>query len=177
MILAIDPGPMQSAYVAYQGRCVLEHGLMLNCELVSMLSSRGHEMNRMAVEMVACYGKPVGVDVFDTVLWIGRFWERWVTRPGNSVHLVYRRDVKLHLCDSLRGVTDANIRQALIDKFGPGKDKAVGRKATPGPLYGIKSHEWAALAVAVTWWDTMRGPNPSAMPCPICGPADACRCA
>jgi hypothetical protein len=39
---------------------------------------------------------------------------------------------------------DANIRQALIDKIGP-----QGTKAQPGPTYGIKSHSWAALAVAV----------------------------
>ena len=30
------------------------------------------------------------------------------------------------------------------------KDAAIGKKATPGPLYGVKSHAWAALAVAIT---------------------------
>lgn len=35
----------------------------------------------------------------------------------------------------------------------PGKEKAIGKKATPGPLYGVVGDEWAALAVAVTWWD------------------------
>jgi len=39
---------------------------------------------------------------------------------------------------------DANIRQALLDLIGP-----QGTKKTPGPTYGIKSHTWAALAVAV----------------------------
>jgi hypothetical protein len=39
---------------------------------------------------------------------------------------------------------DANIRQALLDLIGP-----QGTKAQPGPTYGIKSHTWAALAVAV----------------------------
>jgi len=54
---------------------------------------------------------------------------------------------------------DANIRQALIDRYGPGKDKAIGQKKTPGPLYGFKSHEWAALAVAVTWMDQQGAKN------------------
>ena len=45
-----------------------------------------------------------------------------------------------------------NIRQALIDRFG-GKEKAIGLKKTPGPLYGISSHAWAALALAITYSD------------------------
>jgi hypothetical protein len=54
--------------------------------------------------------------------------------------------VKLHLCESVRA-NDSNIRAALIDRFGPGKEKAVGRKATPGPLFGLKGDEWSALAI------------------------------
>ena len=48
---------------------------------------------------------------------------------------------------------DANVRAALIDRFGPSKRKAIGLKATPGPLYGVHSHMWSALAVAVTYGD------------------------
>jgi hypothetical protein len=59
------------------------------------------------------------------------------------VQLVYRRDVKLHLCHSPRA-KDANVRQALIDRLGP-----QGTKKNPGPTYGMKSHLWAALAVGV----------------------------
>jgi hypothetical protein len=60
-----------------------------------------------------------------------------------DVELIYRKDIKLFLCGTMRA-KDANIRQALIDKIGP-----QGTKAQPGPTYGIKSHSWAALAVAV----------------------------
>ena len=69
-----------------------------------------------------------------------------------------RRAVKLHLCGSARA-KDTNIRAALIDRFGGtgGRRAAVGLKASPGPLYGIRSHEWAALAVAVTWHDQHSG--------------------
>ena len=70
--------------------------------------------------------------------------------------MIYRKDVKLHLCGSPRA-KDSNIRQALIDRFGPGKEKAIGLKKTPGPLYGVKSHVWAALAVAVTHLDGADG--------------------
>jgi hypothetical protein len=65
-----------------------------------------------------------------------------------------RKDVKLHLCGSPRA-KDANIRQALLDRYG-GKEKAIGSKHQRGPLYGIRSHLWAALAVAVTYQETKR---------------------
>ena len=90
---------------------------------------------------------PVGREVFDTVLWIGRFLEAWDRRGGRHV-LVYRKDVKLFHCESVRA-TDANIRAAIIDRFGPGKSKAIGTKAAKCPLYGIKGDEWSALAVAL----------------------------
>ena len=44
---------------------------------------------------------------------------------------------------------DTNIRQALIDHYGGSKAEAIGVKAKPGPLYGIKADEWSALAIAL----------------------------
>jgi hypothetical protein len=46
------------------------------------------------------------------------------------------------------------VRQALIDKFGPGKELAIGKKASQGPLYGLTGDFWAALGVAVTASET-----------------------
>jgi hypothetical protein len=66
---------------------------------------------------------------------------------GGKVTRVFRKDIKLHLCNSPRA-KDANVRQALIDRIGP-----QGTKKNQGPTYGIKSHQWAALAVAVYGWD------------------------
>lgn len=89
---------------------------------------------------------PVGKEVFDTCIFVGRFQQSW--RDPNAVRLIYRRDVKLHLCGNARA-KDSNIRQALIDKLGP-----AGTLRAKGPLYGVKSHAWAALAVAVTALET-----------------------
>lgn len=156
-VLAIDPGTEQSAYVVFDGERVEEGCILSNEMLLSSLecrSVRGLPWDQhLAIEMVASYGMPVGREVFETVFWTGRFCESWDSQ--GHWDRIYRQDVKLHLCQSPRA-KDANIRQALIDRFGPGKDKAIGRKASPGPLYGLKSHMWAALAVAVTWWDLHR---------------------
>jgi hypothetical protein len=89
--------------------------------------------------MIASYGMAVGASTFETCVWIGRFIE--VSRV--EVELIFRKDIKLFLCGTMRA-KDANIRQSLLDLIGP-----QGTKKTPGPTYGIKSHTWAALAVAV----------------------------
>jgi hypothetical protein len=60
--------------------------------------------------------------------------------------------VKMHLCGNTRA-KDGNIRQALLDRFGPGKAIACGTKKQPGPLYGVSKDVWQALALAVTWSD------------------------
>lgn len=139
-ILAIDPGPTRSAWVVWDGRRVVDSAWCENA-LVRDVIHDNLRYCQVAIEMIASYGMAVGAEVFQTCVEIGRFLE--VSR--GSASLVFRRDVKMHLCGSARA-KDANIRQALIDRLGP-----VGTKKTPGPLYGVKSHIWAALAVAVTY--------------------------
>jgi hypothetical protein len=149
-LLAIDPGNTQSAYVLYdveQAR-PLKWAKMPNAELLDALDF-ALPADSLAVEMVASYGMPVGREVFETCVWIGRFIERWT---GNF-RLVYRADVKLHLTHSRRS-KDPHVRQALLDKFGPGKELAVGLKKSPGPLYGLTGDCWSALGVAVTAAET-----------------------
>jgi hypothetical protein len=150
MIIGIDPGTSESAWVVLQDGIPLYHGKELNAELLNHL--RGDRWPRegvlLAVEMIASYGMPVGKEVFDTCLWIGRYCEAWESR-GGSVRLVYRREVKQFHCGTVRA-NDANIRAALLDRYGPGREIAIGTKKAPGPLYTIKGDEWSALAVALT---------------------------
>jgi hypothetical protein len=148
-ILAIDPGNEQSAWCAVADGVPVRWEKESNAAVLERLRNGGWgEYKTLAIEMIASYGMPVGREVFETVRWIGRFQEAWEAR-GGTVKLVYRKQVKFHLCNSARA-TDANIRAALIDYFGPGKEKAVGRKAHPGPLFGLKGDEWSALAIALT---------------------------
>lgn len=145
-ILALDPGTNETGWVLYDGQRIHSSGVMPNLSMVTYLS--GHPAGRLAIEMVASYGMAVGKEVFETCVWIGRFVQASPLR--NNVEFVYRRDVKMHLCGSTRA-KDANVRQALLDKLGP-----QGTKKEPGPTYGVKSHAWAALAVAVTAFETKR---------------------
>ena len=149
-ILAIDPGNEESAWLEYSDG----HPWWWAKELNKTVRRRIEQSpaDQLHVEMIASYGMPVGAEVFETCVAIGRFLEVWkrtsVNRHRLGYSLVFRREVKLHLCNSARA-KDANVRQALIDRYG-GRDVAIGRKANPGPLYGISGDCWAALAVAVT---------------------------
>lgn len=148
MMLAIDPGTSESGWVwLLDGGGVHNSGVWANAAVLDMVASH-HD--KIAIEMIASYGMAVGREVFETCVWIGRFIQ--AAKNPDDVRLVYRRDVKLHLCGSPQA-KDPNIRQALLDMFprtGGGKTPQIGTKAQPGPLYGVSSHAWAALAVAVT---------------------------
>lgn len=147
MILAIDPGTVESGWVLFEDGKVEASGVDQNGDIIQWIRDGGMPgyvplPRTLAIEMIASYGMPVGAEVFETCVWIGRFVESW--RHFAAPRLIYRKDVKMHLCGTPRA-KDGNIRQALIDKLGP-----AGTKKKPGPTYGVKSHAWAALGVAVT---------------------------
>jgi hypothetical protein len=144
-VFAIDPGNEESAWCVLVDGKPFESGKEANAELLERVKAWRAEGWLLAVEMIASYGMPVGREVFETCVWIGRFVQAW----GGEHTLVYRKDVKVLHCGSARA-TDANIRASLIDRFGPGKPKAIGSKAAPGPLYGFRGDQWSALAVALT---------------------------
>ncbi len=148
LILAIDPGTDISGWCLFDGTRVRDSGVADNYDLLRWVTES--RAQTLAIEMVASYGMPVGRETFETVRWIGRFQQAWA--HPEEVKLVYRKDVKLYLCGSLKA-RDANIRQAILDRFartGGGKTPQIGTKSKPGPLYGVSSHAWSALAVAVT---------------------------
>lgn len=151
LVLALDPGTTQTGWCVYcacgTSECgIQDSGVMPNPEMLAMLQTRRRAGMQLAIEMIASYGMAVGREVFETCVWIGRFQQAWF--DPSAVRLIYRKDVKLHLCNSPRA-KDTNVWQALVDKFGP-----PGTKAAPGALYGVKSHARAALAVAVTALET-----------------------
>jgi len=138
---AIDPGPKQSGWVLFDGKTVLDSGVADNHDVLRWVQA-GPVADQLAIEMIAGMGMTVGQETFETVRWIGRFQQAW--REPERVRLVYRRHVKQELCGNQQA-KDKNIRQALLDRVGP-----QGVKKAPGPTYGVSTHAWSALAVAVT---------------------------
>ena len=153
IVIAIDPGPTHSGWVIYDGERVSAGAPDTDNAKLMMTMAVAHALEgdlirpHWAIEWITSYGMAVGAEVFETCYQVGKLCAQL------PCERIPRREVKQHLCQSARA-KDANIRQVLLDRHG-GKD-AVGRKKSPGPLYGTRSHMWAALAVACTWWDTRK---------------------
>jgi len=147
IILAVDPGSEQSAYIGWDGYKIRFAHIAENELILAGLGSL-EDMHTITIEKIESYGMPVGKSVFDTIFFCGRFYEVWTRlNLDNNVEFIPRRQVKLHLCNSARA-KDSNIRQALIDRFGP-----PGTKKSPGLTYGLKKDLWQAFALAVTFYD------------------------
>jgi hypothetical protein len=152
MILAIDPGNIQSAYVVLDKNLKPMRFDKIENDLLNQVIHEelyNNKIEHFAVEMVAHYGlgMPAGKEVFDTCVWIGRFWENADRFLKTKKQLIYRKEEKINLCGSMKA-KDANIRQALIDRFG-----VVGTKRSPGWFYGVSKDVWSAVAVGVTYAD------------------------
>jgi len=154
-ILAIDPGTVKSGFMLFTDK--LEHNDVLsNEELLELVKK-----DTLVPDMVVCegfrsYGNAVGESTFETAYYIGRLWQ---TCLNMSIpwKLVFRPDIKLHFCHTSHA-KDTNIRRALLDLFpatGGGATPQVGTKKEPGPLYGVSSHSWSALAIALFARDNM----------------------
>lgn len=156
-VLGIDPGPVTSHWAIYDGKTIQAGSFENEKYRTEGQPSHpygddwaGATWTDVAIERVASYGMPVGADVFETVWWTGRMHE-WYDGHlvGQTMMRPTRKEIVLHLCNSPRA-SDANVRQALIDRLGP-----PGTKKSPGMTYGISRDRWAALAVAVYAYDKL----------------------
>lgn len=166
-ILAIDPGTDKSGVVLYSqtgARPIVLAEVMDNWHLLAQLRAGAFGHSSFAIEQICSYGMAVGKSTFSTVEWSGRFIEAWVSSAWSTdptvgsptgfeikVLRLPRLEIKVHLCGTAKA-KDANIRQALIDRLGE-----PGNKKNPGPTFGVTSHMWSALAVAVVAADKIEG--------------------
>lgn len=153
-ILGIDPGTTESGVAIYDtdSHTVPYMGIVDNEALLRDVMPQPFDV--VAIEMVASYGMPVGATTFETVYWIGRFAERCMNWVGEeNVFRYYKKtDINPTICFN-PNVKDKNISaaiQSLFPQTGGGSKPAIGTKSQPGVLYGIKSHIFPALAVAMT---------------------------
>jgi hypothetical protein len=143
ILLAVDPGPKESAYVTYQDGIILAHDYLPNDDLRAILRWTPRVYDLMVIEWIEGYGLTVGRETFETCLWAGRFIEV----SGHDCR-VGRKAIKSHLCNTT-AAKDKDVRAALIDKLGE-----PGTKKSPGPTFGIVGDEWSALALAIYWAET-----------------------
>lgn len=142
-IAGLDPGTGESGFVVIETEpfAILLHTIELNHKLISEVRPEMTRCDAFGCEWMEEQGIRLNDDTTETVLWAGAMiweWGWW-----DRVELVRPRAIKKHLYGANTG-NDSRKRQSLIERFGD-----PGTKRQPGPLYGIKGHEWSALAVAV----------------------------
>ena len=121
-ILAIDPGTEQSAWCIFETVGTKDHpiqfGQNVNEDLVKHLDYArpwSRELpDLLVIEMIKSYGNVMGDSVLQTCVWIGRFIQSWGARP---YELIPRKRIVTQFCVNPRA-NDANVRQALIDRWG-----------------------------------------------------------
>lgn len=153
MILAIDPGNIESAFVIVENDLskVIEKDKVDNDLLLNLIAfwsnNEEYKIDYVAIEGIQSYGMAVGKSVFETCYYIGRLIESTKRDLMRNPVMIYRMEEKMCLCHSTKA-KDSNIRQALIDRFGE-----VGTKKNQGYFYGFKKDIWSAMAVAVTYYE------------------------
>jgi hypothetical protein len=120
-VLAVDPGSSESAYVFLRDGCPVKFDKVRNDVLRAMLSGDTWygwlgetPEDVLAIETIESYGMGFAKDIAITLIETGRLIEAW----GGPYRCIPRKDVKLTLCGTMRGVNDAVIRQRVIDHYG-----------------------------------------------------------
>jgi Holliday junction resolvasome RuvABC endonuclease subunit len=141
ILLAIDPGNVQSAYtiIDVETHTPIFFDKIDNKEFLDLIENLNSYTTRLypkkvVIEMIANMGMSAGKTLFDTARWIGRFQQKSID-VGLEVELIYRNEVKMSLCGHPRA-KDGNIRQALIDEF--------------GLIPNMSADEWQSFAVGIT---------------------------
>lgn len=153
-VLAIDPGNERSGWLVLSDEGLpVEFGVEDNEAVLEYvrepeLLGIGDPIDIAVENIQPRYGLPLGWTVINTSQFIGMLRE--AARPL-PVTLITRTEIMDHLGVAPRGNADQGVRASLVDRYGG--ESAIGRKAEPGPLYGISTHVWSALSVGVTWQD------------------------
>jgi hypothetical protein len=167
LILAIDPGPEESAYVLLeQGKRSWKNGIwlkILDCAkednelLRERLSYDEFGQDILAMEEIVGR-KWSGREVTDTAFWSGRLCEAGCC----SFVLINRSKIRWHIGKE-KGTNDSKIITRLIERFCPD----IFEKFTTGELTrnkminaarekyfkGFTEDIWQAFALGVTWYD------------------------
>ena len=143
-ILAIDPGPVMSAFVLWDSEkhdfFGMRMGLMDNEEWLDLgfIANLLQEVDLCIIEMIQSYGMGVGRTTFITCTIVGRI--QLLCEDNNTPWKMYGRPT---IAGQIGGKGDTKIRASLRMRYG---DAKKGEK-----LEGVKKDIWAALALAVAW--------------------------
>ena len=146
MILAVDPGNLESGYCVFNelDETFTDFGKVGNEKICDIIDKYRPICQHFVLENMANFGgSSPGRDVLDTCIWIGIFSERW---GRAKTEFVFRKTVVTHHTNNPKG-GDSDIRRALIERYGDptrGKKKQKGNK-----MQDVVKDVLSALAIAV----------------------------
>ena len=155
-ILALDVGTTESGFCLMQEQTYMpfRFGKISNEELLVIVKKEDY--GKLVYEAFASYGMAIGQSTIKSIEWNGRFIQCAVDR-GIPVFPIFRKDEKINLCGSMKA-KDANIRQALIDRFAKHDFKnGKGTKNEPDWFFGFRADSWSAFAIGTTYLDLYKG--------------------
>lgn len=163
IVLGIDPGPETHGAVLYDSearRVLWSEKAATSNQLGDVADNYPATCLAVVVERPAAMGA-LGVGIVGHMLdtaWVAGGLYVAFSLSGFTSHTMTRREVLRNLgVLSGKGSSDSRVRAACIaDHETPGGPPAVGRKATPGPLYGVSSHGWQALGLVLAWLERQR---------------------
>jgi len=160
-VLAIDPGQRKSGWVLWDvdvgSVLAAEHTDNVQCrEIVFPWFMQRYDTHALLpiIETMRSYGKDVGISVFETCFWIGRFWDMFSCAGFHTLTLMRQDHVGQVLLGRNRRFNNGDIRKKLIEMYG-----APGTKKTPGAtalLAGNGGHTWQAAALAATYLELLK---------------------
>ncbi len=140
-VIGLDPGSEHSCFVLWDGKKILDKGILPNERLLQKLGYAWRDSILTIESMV--HVTMGGKSIVDTLLWAGRFYQVWQgEKEFVPVHVVRK---------ALGAQNDPGIRAVLIQRFGE-----PGTKESPGFTYGLQGrgyHFWRAFSVAVAHMD------------------------
>jgi len=148
MIIGIDPGTEKSGFVVYDfdSRTLIENGTFPNENILRYNRFATLLSAEICIECPENFGMVVGHHIFDTLFFIGRFYQSLLDGgfERNKIHRIKRGDIKYAVIGK-RGGKDADIRAAMIARYGDTLKKTA-------KTYKLKAHEWQAFAAAEALW-------------------------
>lgn len=156
LILGVDPGA-RTGLALYDNRTqrVVWSATLQPCEALEVLRSgqhQGHHWSLVGIERLTSTGR-ANSDILRAAEDSGRMYEA-ASRPMAPDMLQpmvvwrTRREVCRHWQVSGAG-KDGQIIDRLCEAHGLSRREAKGRKACPGPFFGVSGDAWQALGVAV----------------------------
>lgn len=148
-VLSVDAGNIQSAYIIFctEQKRVVQKGFLENEQFIEEILNSSFD--EVAIEKIVSLGAVIGSSTLDTAYTNGRIYEAIKTKFGIISNLYSRIDIKMHLCFTTRA-KDANVRQALVNKFGDSSTKKNPHNTfneLEDKIY-FGGHFWSCLAIA-----------------------------